>query len=166
MFPPRVSSLASFFLLSCLFIFGACDRTPAQPELQTGFVPGRYVRTAGGFLLSEAKLQDVYDSLTRDVALALQDPEVRSTVYERLHASPYREHKLHFRPFLTGDGQALLDGIAAVRHVVPDAVLGTLDSLVDFEFCPMCIATTRQASRGASPRTPIPGRRVGALTTG
>ena len=132
--PPRVASSTYVLLLSCLSILSACDTTPVQPDVATDIAPGPYLRTAGGFVLSEARLQEVYDSLTRDVARALEDPGVRSTVYAQLHASPYPEHKLHFRTFLSGQGQALLDGIAAIRHVTPDAALGTLDSLVDFEF--------------------------------
>ena len=55
-------------------------------------------------------------------------------VYTRLHASPYPEHKVHFRTFLQGDGRGLLEAIAQRRHVLPQVVLATLDSLVDFEF--------------------------------
>ena len=117
--PPRAALTPAVFALASLLVFGACDRTPVQPDASLGVVPGRYVQTVGGFLLSQAKLQEVYDRLTRDVAVALQDPDVRSMVYQQLHASPYPQHKLHFRTFVTKDGQALLDAIAEHRHVLP-----------------------------------------------
>lgn len=120
-------------LLGATAMFGCRERSGLEPTSSTG-ARGFYVRTVAGFLLSEAKLQAVYDTLTKDVAKALQDSDVRSMVYERLHASRYPEHKLHFRAFLAGEGRGLLERMASVMGVVPDAVLGTLDSLVDFEF--------------------------------
>lgn len=116
-------------------VLSSCDRSSGPVALDVPSVsPGPYLRTAGGFTLSQAKLQQVYDSLTRDVALALRDPAVRAMVYAQLHASPYREHKVHFRTFMKNQGRALLNGVASVKHVIPDAALAMLDSLVDFEF--------------------------------
>jgi hypothetical protein len=84
--------------------------------------------------------------VTREVAIALADPAVRATVYRDLHASRYREHKLHFNTFLRSDAPSLLSAMAAARSATPgaapapgvatpkEAVLATLDSIVDLEF--------------------------------
>ena len=73
-------------------------------------------------------------------------PAGGAQVYTELHASPYREHKLHFGTFLRGSAKPLLAAMAAARSAAPDAgvsggaaltsdaVLATLDSIVDLEF--------------------------------
>jgi hypothetical protein len=73
-------------------------------------------------------------ALARDVALALQDADIRRLVFEEIGASPYREHKLHFARFVRGQGAPLLDRVATVRSRTADAVLMALDSVVDVEF--------------------------------
>jgi len=122
-------------ILALSLLASACDRTGLQPETsRLVFQFGPQVRVAGGFLLSVVEVQQVLTSVTRDVARALRDPGVRSTVYNGLHASPYLEHEVHFRSFLLQEGHPLLEAIAALRRSEPDAVVRTLDSIVDLEF--------------------------------
>jgi hypothetical protein len=130
------SHLAGWTLAVLLVSLSSCDKHPVQagPQKEVAAVGHPSLRTAGGLILDIAKVQRVYNDLTRDVALALQDPTVRSVVYRALHASPYPEHKLHFRSFLSGDGRPVRARLAAVRHVAPEGLFGTLDSLVDLEF--------------------------------
>lgn len=123
--------------IKCLVLIAlaACDREVVTPRPPTVLVEtSPQVRTVGGLLIGVGQLQESYNSLTRDVALALQDSNARAAVYIALHASPYPEHKLHFRTFLSEAGSTLLEKMAAVRHVAPPAVFAALDSLVDFEF--------------------------------
>jgi hypothetical protein len=73
-------------------------------------------------------------ALARDVALALQDSDIRRLVFEEIGASPYREHKLPFGRFVRGRGAPLLARVAAVRAQTTSAALMRLDSTVDVEF--------------------------------
>jgi hypothetical protein len=73
-------------------------------------------------------------ALAHDVAVALQNADLRRLVFEELSASPYREHKLHFAGFVRGRGAQLLERVAAVRHRTANAVLTSLDSVADVEF--------------------------------
>ena len=66
--------------------------------------------------------------------MALADPQVRALVHTEIHASPYREHKLHFGSFLRGNGSLLLGAVAAVRQGSESGVLAGLDSVIDLEF--------------------------------
>jgi len=90
-------------------------------------------------------MQELLEQVTREVALALGDERIRRQVYTGLQMSPYSEHKLHFGNFLRGPGTPLLAAIAAARGATPspgaapveartEAVLATLDSIVDLEF--------------------------------
>jgi len=74
------------------------------------------------------------DRITRAVAVALHNPDVRAYVYQQLHASPYPEHKLHFAPFVSQAGSPLSAGIAAAAGLTETQVSALLDSLIDLEF--------------------------------
>jgi hypothetical protein len=71
--------------------------------------------------------------LTREVAVALRDQEVRQDLLAALRASPFRENKLHFRTFLLGDGQRLFRAMSGSLGA-DNRLVATLDSLVDLEF--------------------------------
>jgi hypothetical protein len=123
----------SVVVLGLCVAVAACE--PTQPEVVTVDVhPGRQLRVSGGFVLSEARVQLVYARLTQQVAVALQDADVRGAVHDGLHASPFKENKVHFRTFLQGAGRALLEALASNRAVTSEAALRTLDSIVDLEF--------------------------------
>jgi len=100
-----------------------------------------------GIPVAEPQMRGALAKVTREVAVALADPTVRATVYKELHASPYREHKLHLATILRGDAASLLSAMGAARRATPDgaalaptveaattAVLATLDSIIDLEF--------------------------------
>jgi len=79
-------------------------------------------------------MRGLLTQITRDVARALADSQIRQVVFAEIQNSPYREHKLHLSDLLRGSGQPLLTGSAARRQVSQSRVLATMDSLVDLEF--------------------------------
>ena len=56
------------------------------------------------------------EHLARSLALALADPGFRASVKARLDQSPFREHKVHFQRFLTGEGRRSLRDIARIAR--------------------------------------------------
>ncbi len=112
-----------------------------------------------GIPVPEPRMHELLERITREVAVALADPAVRDMVYKQLQASPYREHKLDFGAFLRSGTRPLLTSMAAARSaesgpaqspgatVTTDAVLATLDSIIDLEFY-MPVPTHWAAWRG------------------
>jgi hypothetical protein len=96
--------------------------------------PGPSVVTVAGTPIPENLARAGMQLVTRLVALGLRDSNARAYVFDQLHGSPYREHKLHFAPFLSKVGSPLLARIAAMKGVPESAVGGMLDSLIDLEF--------------------------------
>lgn len=90
--------------------------------------------SASGQILSKQQMESVQSRLVRDVALALDDTQLRALVLQAIQESPFREGKLHFRTFLEGDGAPLLAAVAAARQTTEPDVFRSLDSLVDLEF--------------------------------
>lgn len=120
-------------ILGVLLVIGACDNYAA-----TSLDPDRepQLRSQSGTLVSEGEMSKALDGITREVALAVADPAVRRLVFEALHASPYREHKLHFGTFLRANGAALASKMAQARGqgATVAKVLGTLSGIRDLEF--------------------------------
>ena len=125
-------------------VLSACgDNSVTRPEVpeQADVVVSR-----SGIAVPEPQMRRLLANVTREVAIALADPAVRAQVYRDLHASPYREHKLHFNTFLRSDAPSLLSAMAAARSAAfgaapaprvatpKEQVLATLDSIVDLEF--------------------------------
>ncbi len=97
--------------------------------------PGaRPIPSVTGIPSTETQMRARLERATRLVALALADPPARAYVYEQLHASPYREHKLHFGPFLEQPGNPLSAQIAAEGGLTEVGLQALLDSLIDLEF--------------------------------
>jgi hypothetical protein len=127
-------------------VLWACSTDSATRPKAPEETVDRVVMSRGGFPVPESRMRGLLAKVTRELAIALADPTVRAMVYKDLHASPYREHKLHFGTFLRGDAHALLSGMAAARSGAPGAaltpsatvttasVLATLDTIVDLEF--------------------------------
>ncbi len=122
------------------FVVGCAD-TPSEPRsdieretVTTVASPGRLLRGVSGVPVPEPAMRAILTKMTRDVAVALKDPVVRSRVYDALRASPYAEQKLHFRRLLTGPSRDLLNHVAAAGRGTAAEVLARLDSLVDIEF--------------------------------
>ncbi len=96
--------------------------------------PGVLIRAASGQMLLEIEAYNAMVELSRSVALALQDNDIRHGVYEALHASPYPEHKIHFRTFTgAGIGSVLLQaaGTRTGRTLIEMRALR--DSALDLE---------------------------------
>lgn len=110
----------------------AGDRPGAVPATQTG--AGPRMLASGGFALDTGTMDRSLIELTRLVALALNDPGVRARVSSALHASPFREHKLHFRPLLDAGGNDLLYRMGVAGNTDAPAIRALLDSTVDLEF--------------------------------
>ncbi|HEV8713615.1 MAG TPA: hypothetical protein VGX03_12405 [Candidatus Binatia bacterium] len=145
-----ISQSKSMFLTVFAFavlLIGACtDSTvtkPAEPGAPTQTDVALLSR--GGFRVQELRMRELLRQVTLEAAVALADAQLRAEVFAALHSSPYREHKLHFASLLRGDGRHLLSAIASHRAalsaaVTPrgqsaqEAVLATLDSIVDLEF--------------------------------
>lgn len=127
-------------------VVSACtDSAITPPPTQEGNGE-RKLRGFGGELVLEPQMNKLLAQVTREVAIALSDEQLRTQVLNDLHKSPYREHKLHLSEFLRGTGGPLLNAmavahasLAAAPGVAPgearaDAVLASLDSIVDLEF--------------------------------
>src|SRR5207247_3426116 len=111
-------SLASIILASC-----NSDRTASPPE------DGPPAYSATGIPSSESAMRARLDHITRAVALALRDQQVRAHVYQQLHDSPDREHKLHFQPFASRVDSPFYSAISY------DAVLTDVDlrAMMDYK---------------------------------
>lgn len=106
------------------------DLPPSHPL----FLAPESMRSWTGLMVPEATGRAIMARLARQVALALSDAGLRSRVYQALHGSPYREHKLHFRTMLQSTNLGLLDAMAATEGAGRDAILASLDSVMDLEF--------------------------------
>jgi hypothetical protein len=62
------------------------------------------------------------EALAQQLARALKSPVVRAYLRAKLHASPFREQKLHFQHFLYADGGHALARIAAASDAPSGAV--------------------------------------------
>ena len=118
-------------------VAGGCvgDRaTGPRPPQNAAQQPGLPVLSRNGILVPQAQMRSRLAAITRDVAIALADPQLRATVYSELRGSPYREHKIYFGGFLRNSGRSLLNALAGLRQGTTAGVLATLDSVVDLEF--------------------------------
>lgn len=97
--------------------------------------PAVHVQSATGIVTSVPGQRTLLARIARTVALALGQAALRESVYAELHRSPYRENKLHFRPFLVGAGQELLAGMVTAGGLgaTEQDVLAALDSAIDLE---------------------------------
>ena len=120
-------------LVCTALITFACGNERATAPRPTA-VTEPLVRAVSGVELPELAMQAKLAGVARRVALALQDSALRRLVFDELHASTSREHKLHFGPFLRARGGPLLDRMAHNGRLPADAVLSSLDSVVDVEF--------------------------------
>ena len=119
-------------------VLAACrpDRpvSPAEIEvIESGTVTPATRMSRLGRALDTTLLRPIQLRVTRALARALGDAGTRQRLYALLHASPYREHKLHLSELLRGDGGFLLDAMATQDGRPAGRVLAALDSLVDFE---------------------------------
>ncbi len=85
-------------------------------------------------------MRGVLDRLALRVAVAMEDPAVRTEIHDDLHGSPNREGKIHFRSLLLSQGDFLGRPsrlAAAMQLGFPgglESLVSSLDSLVDLEF--------------------------------
>src|SRR5436309_8816254 len=119
-------------------------RTPTAPR--EGASDDDVLVSRVGIRVQRSHMNALLGEITREVAVALSDPELRGQVYAALQDSPYREHKLHFNTYLRGAARPLLNAMAAARSAAAGpaaaptsaqasaAVLATLDSIIDLEF--------------------------------
>lgn len=124
--PHAVALTGMWLTLSCVQ-----DRA-TSPSSEPPRAPS--VTTVAGIPATESQARERLALITRLVALTLRESTVRAYVLAQLHASPFREHKLHFGPFRLRAGNPFLARIAALRGVSESAVGALLDSLVDLEF--------------------------------
>ena len=117
------AGIASFVTVSC-----SSDRVTSPPQLE------RPVYSIAGIPSSEGEMRARLDRVTRHVAVALSDARVRAYVYRQLHASPYREHKLHFDSFAFRVGSPFSSALASAAALTPVGLRSQLDSLIDLEF--------------------------------
>lgn len=119
----------------------ACSPTPTQnatsqdQRYPTSARSTRFVESGGGLSVSEADAFHAMVELARTVAIALQSDSLRLSVYNALHASPYREHKLHFRTFTEkGAGAQLLSAAATISGRSVESMRNLRDAAIDLEF--------------------------------
>ena len=75
-------------------------------------------------------MEPIHRRVIRAFAMALANDQIRSSVYNAVRTSPYREGKLHLRTFLAAAGSGLL---ATAKNQEP-GLQAALDSLLDLEF--------------------------------
>lgn len=132
----RNSSTAVGLLFSVL-IFSSCSlmSVPSNAEYPSSARRSKLVEAASGERISEEAAFRAMVDVAGAVAIALRDDGLRRGVYEALHASPYVEHKLHFRTFTSGGvGAEILSAAAAAAGRSLDAMRALRDSAIDLEF--------------------------------
>lgn len=130
-----VRTAARAIALTVAFAGAAChDQPPPTATDANAHAPSRMVKSVSGVAVPEARMRSLLTELTRAVAIALSDPVLRRLVYNEMEASPFRESKLHFGPFLRQRGSALAGAMASADNATRDHVLSALDSVVDLEF--------------------------------
>lgn len=92
------------------------------------------VYSVAGISATESEMRARLDRIARHVAVALQDARVRAYLYNQLHASPYREHKVHFGPFASRLGSPFSSAVATAAGLTGAGFRAQLDSLIDLEF--------------------------------
>ena len=108
---------------------GGCDpgATQASVGSDASIPPGPVLRSVAGIRVPETRMRAILAEFTRDMAVSLSDPNVRKAVYDGLHASQFRENKVHFRTFLQ-DGGTPLRSALRVRRGDEQVLVATLDS--------------------------------------
>lgn len=138
----RFVSPSVILLLALCLPLSACTRDSADgPSGTSGVSQSPTMTSVVGARVPEAIARGIAARVARAVALALADSAVRADVYTSIHSSPYREHKIHFRSFLTNTGLwagrqgRLLPRLLADREVGSSQaqILSALDSLRDLE---------------------------------
>lgn len=90
------------------------------------------IKATNGSILREDVMRATLDTLVREVALALNDPSIRTEVYSALHNSPYREHKVRLATFLSSRAPRLQERLAS-RGLSKVAVTALLGRIRDME---------------------------------
>jgi len=130
---PR-SSYAAAALAGVALVVVSCSEQP-NPEGPATVEPLAPAAASAAAVPSDEVRRAALARLTREVAVALSNSNVRRAVYRALRASPYREHKLHFRTFLRGSGTQLAAAMAAqASGLTQSGVLASVDSAIDLEF--------------------------------
>lgn len=132
--PTRQVSWTAIALAALLWACVEDAATPPELPDEAPRASDARITSRGNFSVPESQMRALLRRVTREVAVALADEALRATVHGELHASPYREHKLHLGTFLQNGGQELLRAMAAVRQGEPSGITATLDSIVDLEF--------------------------------
>src|SRR5574341_296974 len=133
----KQEALAVAVFCAASLTLGCGDRLatpPEEPYRGPAIFLGPGVRSATGMWVSKARMASLLSLVTREVAMALRDDQVRRAIYDALHASPYPEHKLQFQALLSGEGRSLLAAMARGSLGSEATVLATLDSIADLEF--------------------------------
>ncbi len=122
----------------CCFASACTQESRVDP---TAAPVGNTYKALSGEQVDESTLRGRLEAVTRDAAIALSEPDLRSAVFQALQASQYPEHKLRFRDFLSGDGQYLVAAMSRAR-VDQSATAANalarekelLNGLIDLEF--------------------------------
>ena len=117
------AGIASSITASC-----SGDRATSPRQLE------RPVYSVAGIPSTESEMRARLDRIARHVAVALSDARVRAYVYQQLHASRYREHKVHFDSFAFRAGSPFSSALASAAALTPVGLRAQLDSLIDLEF--------------------------------
>ena len=88
---------------------------------------------SGPSAASAAVPQTRHERLAYRLALALRDREFRTTVYQTLAASPFREGKVHLQPFLGNDRGKHRRRLAELAQETDVAVAADLDEATPIE---------------------------------
>jgi hypothetical protein len=106
--------LRTAVLLAVATLAGACSDPVTTPTPAPSATPARSAATAGGAWAA------TLDTITRGVALGLQDPALRRALKDEFRASRVTEHKLELQPFLaTPVGGRLLTASASAVGLTP-----------------------------------------------
>ena len=92
------------------------------------------VQGVAGIWTTEETQRHLLARIAQGIALSLADAELRLLVRDALRDSPFREHKVHLRSFLSGPGRQLLGKMSTVGGGVSETeMLATVDSAIDLE---------------------------------
>ena len=124
-----------FFSLIAAVSGGCTDREATPTNLDEGLVARPQLAVSrGGNMADLETMKENLKPITRAVALALADEDVRTQVYRALQESRVPENKLHFRSLLASIDNRLLDEASTRAGISKADYLATLDGILDLEF--------------------------------
>lgn len=145
----------SLIILACALIAACRDSTsPPGPGAAGGSgvalsSPARSLISRSGVKVPPAAGHRLQERVIRAVAEALDDPALRSALFQRMKQSPHPEGKLHFSSLVADNSVPFGQAVVRSFKGSPPRLQEVLDSLMEFEIY-LPVAEHRQAWNGGS----------------